>query len=278
MKNELTVFENKAIRSVEHDGKMYFVLVDIIAALTDSKDPKQYLEKLRKRDSDLDIYLRTNCTYLGFKGETGKTRQYLSADTEGVFRLIISVPSPKAEPFKIWLASLGKQAIDEAQDPELLTERQAELYRAKGYTEEWIGRRVQTIETRKELTDEWKNRGVKEGQEYSILTATIAKGTFGLNPSEHSKLKGLERQNLRDHMTPIELILTSLSEEVTRIVTVEDDAQGFNENLDAATKGGEAGRKARENVERITGKKVVSSDNFLGLRGGEKTEELPPSD
>jgi DNA-damage-inducible protein D len=278
MKNELTVFENKAIRSVEHEGKMYFVLVDIIAALTDSKDPKQYLEKLRKRDSDLDIYLRTNCTYLGFKGETGKTRQYLSADTEGVFRLIISVPSPKAEPFKIWLASLGKQAIDEAQDPELLTERQAELYRAKGYTEEWIGRRVQTIETRKELTDEWKNRGVKEGQEYSILTATIAKGTFGLNPSEHSKLKGLERQNLRDHMTPIELILTSLSEEVTRIVTVEDDAQGFNENLDAATKGGEAGRKARENVERITGKKVVSSDNFLGLKGGEKTEELPPSE
>jgi DNA-damage-inducible protein D len=278
MTNELTVFENKAIRSVEHEGKMYFVLVDIIAALTDSKDPKQYLEKLRKRDSDLDIYLRTNCTYLGFKGETGKTRQYLSADTEGVFRLIISVPSPKAEPFKIWLASLGKQAIDEAQDPELLTERQAELYRTKGYTEEWIGRRVQTIETRKELTDEWKKRGVKEGQEYSILTATIAKGTFGLNPSEHSKLKGLERQNLRDHMTPIELILTSLSEEVTRIVTVEDDAQGFNENLDAATKGGEAGRKARENVERITGKKVVSSDNFLGLKGGEKTDELPPSE
>ena len=278
MENQLAVFENKAIRSVEHEGKMYFVLVDIIAALTDSKDPKQYLEKLRKRDSELDTYLRTICTYLGFKGDTGKTRQYLSADTEGVFRLIISVPSPKAEPFKVWLASLGKQAIDEAQDPELLTERQAELYRAKGYSEEWIGRRVQTIETRKELTDEWKNRGVKEGQEYSILTATIAKGTFGLNPSEHSKLKGLERQNLRDHMTPIELILTSLSEEVTRIVTVEDDAQGFNENMDAATKGGEAGRKARENVERITGKKVVSSDNFLGLKGREKTEELSPSE
>jgi DNA-damage-inducible protein D len=215
---------------------------------------------------------------LKLMGLDGRSRPSDCANTEGVFRIIQSVSSPNAEPFKLWLASLGKQAIDEAQDPELLTERQAELYRAKGYTEEWIGRRVQTIETRKELTDEWKNRGVKEGQEYSILTATIAKGTFGLNPSEHSKLKGLERQNLRDHMTPIELILTSLSEEVTRIVTVEDDAQGFNENLDAATKGGEAGRKARENVERITGKKVVSSENFLGLKGGEKTEELPPSE
>jgi hypothetical protein len=189
----------------------------------------------------------------------------------------MSVPSPKAEPFKVWLADLGKQAIVEAENPELLTERQAELYRAKGYPEEWIGRRVQTIETRKELTDEWKNRGVKAGEEYSILTATIAKGTFGLNPSEHSKLKGLDKQNLRDHMTPIELILTSLSEEVTRMVTVRDDAQGFNENLDAAVKGGEAGKTARENVERITGEKVVSSENFLGLKGG-KMEELPPSE
>jgi DNA-damage-inducible protein D len=274
MKNELAIFENRPIRSVEHEGEMYFSIVDIIGVLTDSPIPRNYWNLLKKREPQL----HTICMQLKLPSADGKNYKTDCANTEGVLRIVMSVPSPKAEPLKLWLAQNGKQAIDEANDPELLTERQAELYRAKGYTEEWIGRRVQTIETRKELTEEWKNRGVKEGQEYSILTATIAKGTFGLNPSEHSKLKGLERQNLRDHMTPIELILTSLSEEVTRIVTVEDDAQGFNENLDAATKGGEAGRKARENVERITGKKVVSSDNFLGLKGGEKTEELPPSE
>jgi DNA-damage-inducible protein D len=271
MKNELTIFENRPIRSVEHEGEMYFSIVDIIGVLTDSANPSNYWNMLKKRENQL----YTVCVKLKLMGLDGRSRPSDCANTEGVLRIVMSVPSPKAEPLKLWLAQTGKQAIDEANDPELLTERQAELYRVKGYTEEWIGRRVQTIETRKELTDEWKNRGVKEGQEYSILTATIAKGTFGLNPSEHSKLKGLGNQNLRDHMTPIELILTSLSEEVTRIVTVRDDAQGFNENLDAATKGGEAGRTARENVERITGEKVVSSDNFLGLKEGDKTNELP---
>ncbi len=275
MKNELTVFENKAIRSAEHEGKMYFVLVDIIAALTDSKDPKQYLEKLRKRDGELDIYLRTDCTYVGFKGDTGKTRQYLSADTEGVFRLIISVPSPKAEPFKIWLANLGKQAIDEAENPELLTERQAELYRAKGYTEEWIGRRVQTIETRKALTDEWKARGVQENQEYSILTATIAKGTFGLTPTEHKDVKGLNRQNLRDHMTPLELIFTALSEEATKMIAVREDAQGFLENHHAATEGGRMAGDARKNFEQNMDESVVSANNYLNLNQGDKASELP---
>lgn len=271
MENQLTVFENKAIRSVEHEGKMYFSVVDIIEILTDSPKASNYWNMLKKREDQLS----TICVKLKLKGQDGKNYPSDCADTEGVLRIIMSVPSPKAEPLKMWLAQTGKQAIVEAENPELLTERQAELYRAKGYPEEWIGRRVQTIETRKELTDEWKNRGVKAGEEYAILTATIAKGTFGVNPSEHSKLKGLDKQNLRDHMTPIELILTSLSEEVTRMVTVREDAQGFNENLDAAAKGGEAGKTARENVERITGEKVVSSENFLGLKGGEKPEELP---
>jgi DNA-damage-inducible protein D len=276
MKNQLTVFENKAIRSVEHEGEMYFSIVDIIEVLTDSPTPSKYWGKVKARLNEETLNeLSPNWGKLKMKGIDGKNYATDCANTEGVFRMIMSVPSPKAEPFKVWLASLGKQAIVEAENPELLTERQAELYRAKGYSEEWIGRRVQTIETRKELTDEWKNRGVKAGDEYSILTATIAKGTFGVNPSEHSKLKGLDKQNLRDHMTPIELILTSLSEEVTRMVTVREDAQGFNENLDAAVKGGEAGKTARENVERITGEKVVSRENFLGLKGGEKSEELP---
>lgn len=275
MKNELTVFESKAIRSVEHEGALYFVLVDVIDFLTDSKDAKQYLEKLRKRDADLDSYLRTNCTYLGFKGNSGKTRQYLSANTEGVFRLIMSVPSPKAEPFKVWLANLGKQAIDEAENPELLTERQAELYRAKGYTEEWIGRRVQTIETRKALTDEWKERGVKENQEFSILTATIAKGTFGLTPTQHKEVKGLERQNLRDHMTPLELIFTALSEEATKMIAVREDAQGFSENHHAASEGGRMAGNARKKFENDMNESVVSSKNYLNLNQGEKPNELP---
>lgn len=274
MKNELIVFENKAIRRVEHEGVLYFVLVDIVDVLTNSKDPKQYLEKLRKRDAELDSYLRTNCTYLGFKGNSGKTRQYLSANTEGVFRLIMSVPSPKAEPIKQWLASLGRQAIEETENPELLTERQAELYKAKGYTDEWIRRRMQTIETRKELTDEWQQRGVKEGQEYAVLTATIAKGTFGLTPTEHKDVKGLERQNLRDHMTPLELILTAFGEEVTRRITIREDAQGFNENLDAAQQGGEVAGEARLNAEKKLGEKVVSEENFLNLSAKNDSDSL----
>ena len=276
MKNELAVFENRPIRRVEYEGEMYFSIVDIIGVLTDSPIPKTYWSKLKtKIKVESETY--PNTVRLKMKADDGKQRLTDCANTEGVFRIIMSVSSPKAEPFKVWLASLGKQAIDEAQDPELLTERQAELYRAKGYTEEWIGRRVQTIETRKELTDEWKNRGVKEGHEYAILAATIAKGTFGLTPSEHKKLKNLEKlsHELRDHMTPMELILTALGEEVTRTVAADDNAQGFNENHDAAMKGGKAGGLARQNVERITGKKVVSSDNFLGLKGGEKTEKLP---
>ena len=276
MKNQLTVFENKAIRSVEHNGEMYFSVVDIIAILTNSPNPSRYWADLKRRtekESGAEVF--AFCEPLKMQTAGGK-QNVICANTEGVLRIVMSVPSPKAEPLRLWLAQNGKQAIDEAQDPELLTERQAELYRAKGYTEEWIGRRVQTIETRQELTDEWKNRGVKANQEYAILTATIAKGTFGVTPSEHSKIKGLERQNLRDHMTPMELILTALSEEVTRTITISDDAQGFNENHDAAIKGGIAGGKARRNVEEATGKKVVSGDNFLGLKGGNKTEELPP--
>jgi DNA-damage-inducible protein D len=274
MENQLVAFEQKNIRRIEHNGEMYFSIVDIIEILTESKDPSNYWTMLKKREKQLS----TICGKFKFLAPDGKMRSTDCANTEGVFRIIMSVPSPKAEPLKIWLASLGKQAIDEAENPELLTERQAELYRAKGYSEEWIQRRVQTIETRKALTDEWQQRGVKENQEYAILTATIAKGTFGLNPSEHSKLKGLERQNLRDHMTPLELIFTALSEEVTRQFSVDDDAQGFHENHDAAHKGGVAAGEARLRLEQVTKKPVVSSDNFLGLKGGDEQQKLSPND
>jgi DNA-damage-inducible protein D len=242
--------------------------------LRDSKDARNYWKVLKNRESQLV----TICNQLKLTASDGRQRLTDCANTEGVFRIIMSVPSPKAEPLKLWLAELGKQALDEAENPELLTDRQAELYRAKGYTEEWIGRRVQTIEIRKELTDEWKQRGVKEGQEYAILTATIAKGTFGLTPTEHKDLKGLDRQNLRDHMTPIELIFTALGEEATRQITLRDNAQGFSDNQEAAQIGGRIGGKARGNYEEESGLKVVSSQNFLGLKGGDAAVTLPTDD
>jgi DNA-damage-inducible protein D len=273
--NELILFENKAIRSTEHEGETYFSVVDVIAALTDSAKPRDYWSVLKKREPQLP----TNCRQLKMPSTDGKNYQTDVANTEGVLRIIMSVPSPKAEPFKQWLAQNGKQAIDEAENPELGIDRIIEIYKARGNSDEWIKNRLQSIETRKALTDEWKQRGVNEGQEYAILTATIAKGTFGLSPSEHSNLKGLERQNLRDHMTPLELIFTALGEEITRSESVDMDAQGFNENHEAAQKGGSLAGKARQLVEKERGKKVVSSDNFLSLNANKNdTKELSNGD
>jgi hypothetical protein len=192
------------------------------------------------------------------------------ANTEGVLRIVMSIPSPKAEPLKLWLAEQGKRAIDETENPELLTERQRELYKAKGYTDEWIERRVHSIEARKRLTAEWQNRGIKESTEYSNLTATIAKGTFGLNPSDHAKLKGLNKESLRDHMTPLELIFTALGEEITRQKAIENDSQGYNENYDTAVQGGQIAGHLRKQAE-SKGVKVVSKENFLP-KGDDKKE------
>ncbi len=267
--NKLVLFEDKPVRHVEHNDDMYFVVNDVIQILTDTVDVKSYWKNLTRKDVELREGRGKIYTPLSIDTEGGKQKMNC-ANTEGVFRIIMSIPSPKAEPFKQWLASVGKQVLDETENPELGVERIIELYKAKGHSDEWIKNRLQSIETRKALTDEWKQRGVKEGQEYAILTATIAKGTFGLSPSEHSNLKGLERQNLRDHMTPLELIFTALGEEITRSETVEMDAQGFNENHEAAQKGGSLAGKARQLVEKERGKKVVSSDNFLGLKANDE--------
>ena len=202
--------------------------------LTGSPKPSNYWDTLKRRDNQLSAI----CGKFKFLAPDGKMRATECANTEGVFRIVMSVPSPKVEHLKQWLASLGRQAIEETENPELLTERQAELYRAKGYSEEWITRCVQTIETRKALTDEWQKRGVKENQEYAILTATIAKGTFGVTPSEHKEIKGLNRQNLRDHMTPLALIFTALAGE------------------------------ARERLELQLKKPIVSTENYLNLAIG----------
>jgi DNA-damage-inducible protein D len=266
----LMSLEGIEIRKIWHNEAWYFNVVDIIAILTDSENPRNYWAQTKKRLAEKEgaIQSVTDCHRLKFKGTDGRFRSMDAANTEGVLRIVMSVPSPKAEPLKLWLAKEGKRAIEEAENPELLTDRQVELYRAKGYSEEWIVRRVQTIETRKELTDEWKQRGVKEGQEYAILTATIAKGTFGLTPSEHKDLKGLQQQNLRDHMTPLELIFTALGEELTRGKTVELDAQGFNENHEAAQMGGQLTGEFVAKAE-SKGYKVISSDNFLSLKSAE---------
>jgi DNA-damage-inducible protein D len=195
MDNQLMAFEGKEIRKIWHNEEWYFSVIDVIGILTDSPQPSRYWNAIKKKEIEVFAF----CEKLKLKGQDGKMYATDCANTEGVFRILMSVPSPKAEPLKLWLASLGKQAIEETENPELGFERMTALYKAKGYSDEWIKNRMQSIESRKLLTDEWQQRGVKEGQEYSILTATIAKGTFGLNPSEHSKLKGLERQNLRDH-------------------------------------------------------------------------------
>ena len=264
--SNLIPFEGKEIRKAWHDEQWYFNISDVIAILTDSKDSKAYWRKLKQRlIAEGGSEVVTNCHALKFKAPDGKSYKSDAINTEGILRIVMSVPSPKAEPLKLWLAQVGTERIQETESPELGFERMTEIYRAKGYTDEWIKERLQSIETRKRLTEEWKNRGVKQGVEYSILTATIAKGTFGLNPSEHKKLKGLEKpsQELRDHMTPLELIFTALSEEITRSLAVKEDAQGFNENHEVAQIGGNEAGKARRNLEKNTGLKVVSKDNFL---------------
>jgi DNA-damage-inducible protein D len=271
-------FQDNAVRRVEHEGEWYFSIVDIIGILLpESPNHKTYWYVLKKREPQL----LTVCKKLKLKGEDGKNYPSDCANTEGVFRIIMSVPSPKAEPFKLWLAQVGKQALDETENPEILTAKQAEIYRAKGYPDEWITSRIKSIEIRQELTDEWKKRGVTEGAEYALLTAEIAKSTFGLTPSEHSNLKGLERQNLRDHMTNLELIFTMLGEESTRSVAVSEDAQGFNENYDAAKMGGDIAGNARRYYEKKTGNKVVMPVNFLAKDSapllGENTENTEES-
>ena len=273
MNNKLVLFQEKQIRRIWHNEEWHFSVVDVIEVLTDSKDPSNYWTMLKKRESQLS----TICGKFKFIAPDGKMRPTDCANTEGVLRIVMSVPSPKAEPLKLWLAQVGTERIQETENPELGFERMTEIYRAKGYTDEWIKERYQSIETRKRLTDEWKNRGVKQGIEYSILTATIAKGTFGLNPSDHKKLKGLEKstQELRDHMTPLELIFNSLGEETTRILSIKRDAQGFEENHDAALDGGTMAGNARGNYEKQLGEKVVSKENYLKtLEGGQKDKHL----
>ena len=208
--SNIKLFQSKQIRSVwnEEEQQWYFSVVDVVGALTDSSNPTDYLKKMRKRDSELGTYIGTNCPQVNMLTDTGKNRRTLAATTKGILRIIQSIPSPKAEPFKQWLAQVGSERIAEIENPELAQKRIRDTYRAKGYSDEWIEQRIRGIAIRDTLTDEWKKRGIKEGKEYAILTAEISKATFGITPAEYKKLKSLDRptENLRDHMTDLELL------------------------------------------------------------------------
>lgn len=259
--NKIVVFQEKQIRRVWHNDEWWFVVEDIVLTLTDSKDVKQYIRRMRSRDKELSKgWVQI---VLPLPVETaGGVQKINCANTEGIFRIIQSITSPKAEPFKQWLAKVGYERVQEIENPELAAQRAREYYIALGYDEKWIENRLKSIQVRGQLTDEWKERGVKEGLEYSILTAEISRATFGLAPSEYKNLKGLKRENLRDHMTDLELIFTMLGETQTRIEAVKRDAQGFPENKEAAIKGGSAAGKALDAFEKDTGDRVVSSQNF----------------
>ena len=278
MDNQIAIFEKKKIRHIEHKGEIYFSVIDVIEILTDSNNPNRYWTDLKRRTEKESGQSYAFCVSLKLQGSDGKFYKTDCANTEGVLRIMMSVPSPKAEPFRLWLASLGKRELDEIANPSLGFERLKELYKAKGYPDDWIETRLKSIDIRKQLTDEWKQRGVKEGLEYSILTAEIAKATFGVTPTEHAKIKGLEKANLRDHMTDLELVFTMLGEVITKNLAEKDDAQGFEENHEAAQRGGSYAGTARKNLEKKENIKVVSSKNFTHLKEKDKKDALPPNE
>ena len=277
----IAIFQKKEVRRQLHGGEWWFVINDVVAALTDSRNPSQYLKNLRNRDEALSLLFEPvdkggvqiePPLSLSFDTPGGK-QKLLSWNTEGIFRLIQSIPSKKAEPFKRWLARVGYERIQEIEDPELAQKRMKALYRAKGYDDAWIERRVRGIAIRQELTDEWDKRGVSSKVDYAILTAEISKATFGITPSEYKKVKGLKRQNLRDHMNDLELLFTQLGEASTTEIARTDDAKGLSENKNAAKRGGAVAGTAREQLERETGRRVVSDNNYLSKPRKKQIEE-----
>ena len=262
--SNIKLFESKQIRTVwnESDRKWYFVVADVVQVLTDTPNATDYIKKMRKRDELLSQGWGQLVTPLLVDTPGGK-QKLNCANAQGLLRIIQSIPSPKAEPFKLWLAQVGSDRLDEIENPELATQRTRELYKLKGYPDDWIEKRMRSIAIREELTDEWKTRGVKEQKEYAILTAEISKATFGLTPSEYKKVKGLKSQNLRDHMNDLELIFSMLGEASTTAIVKTRNPKGFLENQIVAKQGGSVAGKARRDLEIKTGKKVVSSENYL---------------
>lgn len=264
--NHIVVFSDHKIRRIFQDDLWWFSVIDVIQTLTDSTNPRDYWYKMKVRvQKEEGNELSTICRQLKLKATDGKMRETDCANTEGLFRIIQSIPSPKAEPFKRWLAKVGYERVQEIEDPELASHRAREIYKAKGYSDAWIEKRMRGIQVRSELTEEWKNRDVGDTKEYAILTAEISKATFGMTPSEYKNMKGLKRENLRDHMTDLELIFTMLGEASTTEIARNKDAQGFNENKTAARAGGKIAGNARKELEQKSGKKISTPDNYLEL-------------
>src|SRR3989338_6700537 len=262
--HKLVVFKGKNIRRTLHQNEWWFVVADVVEALTDTPNASDYIKKIRSRDKELAKGWGQIVTPLLVE-TTGGPQKLNYANTEGTFRIIQSIPSPKAEQFKRWLAKVGYERVQEIEDPELATKRTRALYKAKGYSDNWIEKRMRSIAIRDELTDEWKKRGVKEQREYAILTAEISQATFGLTPSQYAEFKRLKRENLRDHMTDLELIFSMLGEAATSEIARNRDAQGFPQNKQVASEGGTVAGNARRELEKKSGRKVVTSENYLAL-------------
>src|SRR3989344_1743990 len=273
MTNRLALFERKEIRKIWHKEEWYFSVVDIIAVLTDSPTPRQYWGKVKDREF-VELELSPIWVQLKLPSKDGKNYETDCVNTEGAFRIIQSIPSKKAEPFKLWLAKTGYERMQEIENPELAQQRMRNIYRAKGYSEEWIEKRVRGIIIRNELTNEWKERGVDEKREYAILTNEISKATFGKTVEEYKEHKQLDKQNLRDHMNDLELIFTMLGEKVTTEVAKSKDPQGFVENKEAAKDGGTVAGNARREAEKKIGKPIVTKENYLTEPEQEKRKRL----
>ena len=276
--NKIALFEKKQIRKIWYNKEWYFSVVDIVGALTDSLNSTDYLKKIRKRDEELGIYLGTNCPQIEMATNTGKKRKTLAGNTEHILRIIQSIPSPKAEPFKRWLAKVGYERIEEIENPELAQERMKKLYEAKGYPADWIDKRLRGIAIRQNLTDEWRERGITENKDYAILTAEISKATFGLTPNEYRKLKNIpttSKANLRDNMTDLELIFTMLGEKVTTEISQQEKPAGMKANKKVAQRGGKVAGNARKDTEQELGRSIISENNYLEIT---KTKALSKKD
>lgn len=263
-KQDVKLFEESKVRTVWNEEKeeWYFSVEDIVFALTDSNDTKQYIKKMRKRDEELNFNWGTICTHVQMKAKDGKNRKILASDTKGILRIIQSIPSPKAEPFKLWLAQVGSERIEEMQDPEKAIDRAMQYYLNKGYSVEWINQRLKSIEVRKDLTNEWDRVGV-QGSEYAILTDIITEAWSGMKTKDYKKFKGLHKESLRDNMTNMELVLNMLAEASTTEISKQKNPKSMQENKQIAKTGGKIAGDARKQLELETGKDIVSDENYL---------------
>ncbi len=279
--SNIKLFESKQIRSIwnETEQRWYFSVIDVVSALTDSLNPRNYWYRIKQREKISGIELSTICRQMKLESPDGKMRETDCSHAEGILRIIQSIPSPKAEPFKQWLARVGYERLEEIENPELSMERMQALYEKKGYPKEWIDKRMRGIAVRQDLTDEWKSRGATTSLEYAILANEIMQGAFDLKVEEYKQVKGLQRENLRDHMTDIELILTMLGKATTTKLHRDRDSKGFNPLKKDAQDGGAVAGRTRKDIENQAGKPVVTSENFKELAGaGKKLGRAKSSD